>query len=377
MFDKIKKLFKKENNSIYGGQMLGNQLLWSSNLSAGNYQASLITQGSQTNAGQRVDGQFVVRNSTALTCISLKARMVSQLPFKVMQEDVNGQLIDPIYNLSPKTTIYQKAKEINLLLKRPNRFQTGPELFNQIMLQHEIFGQVFIYMKRIDDMNSNSPVIELTLLDPTLTYTSINPMGYPVYNLSSPIGKGMIDNSFQYWNVIHIKDLPYHGHDSFQKGWLAAELMAMDSGIDFLANFVLANSPKTSTVLKPNDDKLFDQKKFDNLIGIINAKLAKMDPVANSDQSKSSAGGLLVLPYDVNIDRLPLPSLQDADVAALKQQTMSRIAALYGVPVAMLGITDAKFNNLSSLLNEFYRSTLNPILVNIQDNLTRQLLSLI
>jgi HK97 family phage portal protein len=67
-------------------------------------------------------------------------------------------------------------------------------------------------------------------------------------------------------------------------------------------------------------------------------------------------------------------NLQDADAAALKLQTMKRICGLFGVPPAMIGISDSKFNNTQTQMDEFYKSTMYPILVNVQEKLKGHLL---
>jgi HK97 family phage portal protein len=90
-----------------------------------------------------------------------------------------------------------------------------------------------------------------------------------------------------------------------------------------------------------------------------------------SDPSKAGQGMLL----DNGMKYMPIDmlTLQDADAAALKTQTMKRICALFGVPPAMLGVADGKYNNTQTMLDEFYKSTMYPLLVNIQQKLKQQL----
>ena len=66
-------------------------------------------------------------------------------------------------------------------------------------------------------------------------------------------------------------------------------------------------------------------------------------------------------------------TLQDTDAAALKEQTMKRICTLFGVPHQMIGIGEGKFNNTQTLLDEFYKSTMYPTIVNIQQKLKQHL----
>jgi hypothetical protein len=66
-------------------------------------------------------------------------------------------------------------------------------------------------------------------------------------------------------------------------------------------------------------------------------------------------------------------TLQDTDAAKLKEQTMKRICGLFGVPPAMIGIADQKYNNTQTMLDEFYKSTIYPTTINIQQKLKTQL----
>jgi HK97 family phage portal protein len=70
---------------------------------------------------------------------------------------------------------------------------------------------------------------------------------------------------------------------------------------------------------------------------------------------------------------LEMLTLQDTDLANLKTQTMKRICALYGVPAAMVGVGESKFNNTQTMLDEFYKSTMYPVLVNVQQKIKQQL----
>jgi HK97 family phage portal protein len=67
-------------------------------------------------------------------------------------------------------------------------------------------------------------------------------------------------------------------------------------------------------------------------------------------------------------------SIQDADIAALKEQTMKRICGVFGVPPQMISVGEGKFNNTQSMLDEFYKSTMSPLLTNVEQKLKMSLL---
>jgi len=67
-------------------------------------------------------------------------------------------------------------------------------------------------------------------------------------------------------------------------------------------------------------------------------------------------------------------SLQDADCAKLKEQTMKRICGLFGVPPAMIGVQGEKYNNTQTMLDEFYKSTMSPMIANVEQKMKMAIL---
>jgi HK97 family phage portal protein len=81
----------------------------------------------------------------------------------------------------------------------------------------------------------------------------------------------------------------------------------------------------------------------------------------------------MLLDQGMKYTPLDMLTLQDADAANLKLQTMKRICGLFGVPPALIGIQDQKYNNTQTMLDEFYKSTMYPLLVNVQQKLKQHL----
>jgi HK97 family phage portal protein len=67
-------------------------------------------------------------------------------------------------------------------------------------------------------------------------------------------------------------------------------------------------------------------------------------------------------------------TLQDVDARELKKQTMTRICGLFGVPPAMIGVGESKYNNTQTMLDEFYKSTMMPFITNVEQRLKLSLL---
>jgi len=95
--------------------------------------------------------------------------------------------------------------------------------------------------------------------------------------------------------------------------------------------------------------------------------------VGSQQTDKSKPGQGMLLDQGMKYEPLKMLSLQDTDLANLKMQTMKRICGLYGVPPSMLHIGDQKYNNTQTMLDEFYKSTMYPIIVNVQQKLKASL----
>jgi HK97 family phage portal protein len=81
----------------------------------------------------------------------------------------------------------------------------------------------------------------------------------------------------------------------------------------------------------------------------------------------------MLLDQGMTYESVKMLTLQDADAANLKAQTMSRICALFGVPPQLLGIAEGKYNNTQTVLDEFYKTVMYPTVINIEQKLKQHL----
>jgi HK97 family phage portal protein len=90
-----------------------------------------------------------------------------------------------------------------------------------------------------------------------------------------------------------------------------------------------------------------------------------------TDLSKPGQG--MLLDQGMKYQPLNMLTLQDTQTHDLKIQTMKRICGLFGVPPAMIGIADQKYNNTQTMMDEFYKSTMYPMIINIEQKLNYHL----
>jgi HK97 family phage portal protein len=368
---KRKQTQQKESNTLYGQTALGNNVLYqgSNQRPTVNTQILYVTTSSSTDAGRQVDTSLLSRNSTVMSCVSAKARAISQLPIKIMWKNDDGKFVNALSAEEVGPRDKAKAKSVMNLLENPNNFQSQYEFWFQWMMWHEMLGEAFTLWWRKDQENPSQTPLEMYVLDSTLIAVAINPTRYPKYRLSTPTYGFNKDHEFEYYQIMHAKDQAWQGSAGFNKGILAAELVGLDQDIDLYANYVMLNGAKPSGVFRT--DAVIPNSKYEEIAARLKTAWASMVGSQKTDPSKP--GQSILLDQGMSYEAVKMLTLQDTDLANLKMQTMKRICGLFGVPAAMLGIGEAKYNNTQTMLDEFYKSTMYPVLVNVQQKLKQQL----
>ena len=376
----ILDIFKKkpitnaqESNTLFGQTALGNNIL--RNVKQGQVPASnqllYVTTSSVNAAGRVVDMSMLSRNSTVMACVGAKARALAQLPINIMAYSEDGTLVNAITDPNVSARDKAKAKSVYSLLNSPNNYQSSYEFWYQWSMWYDLSGETFTALWRKDQTNSQQTPLEMYLLDSTLITAQITPTRYPTYRLSTSTYGFNQDEPLEYFQVIHASEAAWQGSAGFNKGILATELVSLDQDIDLYANFIMLNGAKPSGMFVT--DQVIPDAKFKEIAARLKEAWTSLTGSRSTDLSKPGQGMLL----DNGMKYMPLNmlTLQDADARELKNQTMKRICGLFGVPPAMLGIQDMKYNNTQTMLDEFYKSTMYPLIVNIQQKFKQNLLA--
>lgn len=376
MFDKLRDVFKPKvddnsANTLFGQTALGNNILYQSAQKSPTVSSQIlyVTTASTTNAGRPVDMSVLTRNSTVMACIGAKARALSQLPIRVMAEMDDGTYVNAIKSSDVGARDKQKAKAVANLLNNPNNFQSTYEFWYQWLMWTELAGESFTLWWRKDQDNPSQTPLEMYILDSTLIAATITAARYPSYRLSTPSYGFSKDQQLAAHQVMHVKEAAWQGSAGFNKAILATELIALDQDIDLYANYVMLNGAKPSGMF--TTDTVIPDAKYKEIAARLKEAWSAMTSSKQSDPSKAGQG--MLLDQGMKYTPLQMLTLQDADAAALKEQTMKRICGLFGVPPALIGIHDQKYNNTQTMLDEFYKSTMYPMLVNIQQKLKTHL----
>lgn len=369
---KSKKTTQKENNSLFGQTQLGNQIVrqQQDGQTGANFQLLYVTTSSTTNAGRIVDMSVLSKNSTIMSCVGVKARALSQCSISVVYKTEDGTFEDALKSDKAGTRDKNKARQVLNLLTDPNNFQSSYEFWYQWVMWYELAGEVFTLLYRKDQKDATQTPIEMYNLDSTLITVQMTPLRYPTYRLSTPSYGFNRDEPLASHQVIHISEAPWQGSAGFNKGILATELVALDTDIDLYANYVMQNGAKPSGLFRT--DQVIPDAKYKEIAARLKEAWASMTGSKPTDLSKPGQG--MLLDQGMTFETVKMLTLQDADAARLKEQTTNRICALFGVPPQMLGLAAGKFNNTQTLLDEFYKTSMYPMVINVEQKFKQSLL---
>jgi HK97 family phage portal protein len=150
----------------------------------------------------------------------------------------------------------------------------------------------------------------------------------------------------------------------------AVELVSLDQDIDLYSNFIMLNGAKPSGLFRT--EQVIPDSKFKEISSRLKEAWTNMLNSQPSDQSKP--GQSMLLDQGMTYETIKPLTLQDVDARELKKQTMTRICGLFGVPPAMIGVGESKYNNTQTMLDEFYKSTMMPFITNVEQRLKLSLL---
>ena len=360
-----------EANTVLGQMQLGNQVIYGTSLKQQTANQLLyVTTSSTTTAGRPLDISGLTRNSTVMSCVNVKARTLAQCSVEVYSRADDGTPVNALTaeNVGPRDKA--KAKQVLNLIKNPNNFQTQYEFFYQWSMWFDLAGEAFTLWWRKDQKDMSATPLEMYNLDSTLITVGITDTRYPFYRLSTPSYGFSHEEPLDYWQVMHVKEAAWQGSSGFNKGILATELIALDQDIDVYSNFIMQNGAKPSGIF--TTDQVIPDVKYKEIASRLKETWNAMTGSRNTDPSKAGQG--MLLDQGMRYTPVDMLTLQDADARELKLQTTKRICALFGVPPAMIGVSDSKYNNTQTMLDEFYKTTMYPMIVSLEQKLNANLL---
>jgi HK97 family phage portal protein len=361
-----------ESNTMFGQTQLGNNVVYQGQAGKQTVSQQLlyVTTSSATTAGRPVDMTMLSRNSTVMACVGVKARTLAQLPKCVYYKTDDGEFVEALKAPNVGKRDKDRARQVQNLLYNPNNFQSSYEFWYQWSMWLDLAGETFTLWWRENPKDAISVPLEMYNLDSSLMTCQLTPSRYPKYVLSTPSYGFNKDEPLSAHQVMHIMEAAWQGSAGFNKGILATELVALDQDIDLYANFIMQNGAKPSGMFVT--DQILPDAKYKELAARIKEAWSSMVGSRTTDLSKAGQG--MLLEGSMKYEPIDMLTLQDADCAALKEQTMKRICGLFGVPPQMISVGEGKFNNTQTMLDEFHKTTMYPLVINIEQKLNNHLL---
>lgn len=295
--------------------------------------------GKASRTGEVITPENALQNPTVFACVSFLAQTIAQLPWGVSKKGVVGY--NPIEH------------EIQNVLDKPNAAMGEYEFKHSIVVDLLTYGNCYI----LKVVTASGKVIELIPLRADEMKAVFSASGRRSYRH---------DNGTVYPDekIIHIRDFIGSSIDGLSKVNQCANLVAIDNAIDGTLSDYFRNGTAISGVVSFAEDVPPDVKK------------AFGDAWAEKFGGRgSSRGSVAVLDGGATFTQVESQSPADADMMALKTQTMTRIAAIFRVPSYAIEISDgSKYDNLSQRQSGFYRDSIAPITKNIAQKLTDGLL---
>jgi len=373
IFDRFKSKPKAQNeaNTLFGQTQLGNNVIYQGQggRQTVSQQLLYVTTSSVTTAGRVIDMSVLTRNSTVMAAVGVKARALAQLPISIMTKQDDGTFVDALQSSKVGARDKAKAKQVLNLLRNPNHFESQYEFWYQWSMWQDLAGETFTLWWRKDQQDSMQTPIEMYNLDATLITSRLTDTRYPAYTLSTPSYGFNKDEPLSAHQVMHIKEAAWQGSAGFNKGILATELVALDQDIDLYANFIMQNGAKPSGMFVT--EQVIPDAKYKEIASRLKEAWSSMTGSRSTDLSKPGQG--MLLDQGMKYQPLEMLTLQDTQTQELKNQTMKRICGLFGVPPAMIGIADQKYNNTQTMMDEFYKATMYPMIINIEQKLNYHL----
>ena len=296
----------------------------------------------------------------AYRCISLTGKHASLMRYKLAKVDETGKILDIV-----------TKHDILKLLNKPYPRMTKSRFINRTISQGKIYGDFFIEKryKQRDGFYKNVPPVSLYPLRPdcvnTLEGSNSLPSEY-IYNSDrdgtisykvTPLGKS---------NIIHGMDYnPQSDFIGLSPLVPAGYSVDMHNQISKSALNFVANGSNPSGILTVPSGVHADPKQLEVLKRDIDKKYSG---TVNKGKAMILNNGMTWQQISVNNS--------DSGMIEIKEQVAKEVGAAFNVPIELLNIVPAKFDNYDAAYEQFYFDAVLPSAQAYIDELNEGLLPL-
>ncbi|MCG6410413.1 phage portal protein [Vibrio fluvialis] len=294
--------------------------------------------GSYSASGIPVTYETALEDPTVKACIRVIAQTISTLPLVV--EKRSGQRWERDFD----------SITANTLTRAPNVRQTSTEFIESLVAQMLLYSEAYALPKfagksLVSLMPFNSPL--------QVSVVEKNNSDHLLYTYSTNTGQtGNTDEK----GLLILRDLSLTTYKALNKVNDARNSIGLSKSATDNASDYYKKGPRAGAFVQVQK-KLSDEAHArltkqlnDAYTGVQNAhKVAILEDGAQITENKYT--------------------LKDAQVHEARTALVREIAAIYGVPLPLLGVADAKFNDIESLKRFFYSSCLQSYISKIEQRL--------
>ncbi len=289
-------------------------------------------------SGMAVSYETALQDPTVKACIRVIAQTISTLPLKLYKKTESGvgkQWVED------QTSVMSYA-----LTVRPNPRQTTPEFVEQMIMQLALFSEYYA----IPEISTNGKVIGLTPFNSPKQVSAVEAQNGIVYHCITNDGRSITLKNYE---IFAVRDLSINTYQAIDKIHQAKSSIGLSLAATHNAEQYYKQGSRAGGFIIA-DGKLNDQS-FTRLQKQFNEQYSGND---NAHRIGILENGMKYVENKY--------SLKDAQVLESRTAAIREIAAIFGVPVALLGIADPNMKDIETINRFFYASCLQSIITKIE-----------
>lgn len=289
-------------------------------------------------SGVTVTYETALQDPTVKACVRVIAQTISTLPLKLYKQQTTG--------IGKKWSEDTQSQMAYILSTRPNPRQTTSEFIEQMIVQLAVFSEYYAIIQK----TPNGKIARLTPFN-SPKQVSVQEHGDSlIYHCVTNEGKTLTLRDDEIFSVRDLSLNTFQAMDkvNLAKGSIGLSISATRSAEDYYKNGSRAGG-------------------FISVEGNLSeeAYTRRLNQITNFYNNPDNAhriglleGGAKYIPNAY--------SLKDSQVLEARNASIREIATLFGVPVALLGISDPNMKDIETINSFFYRSCLQSILSKIE-----------
>ena len=293
-------------------------------------------------------------NVIVYRCIDKITKAAASIDIEVKE---NGEEIED----GAETTDTSDDHPAEAILKRPNPIQTWSDFIIQALTDDLLYGEVFIFRNMVGE-----EVTELWVISPLRMEVIGGKSGMPIaYKhgdghdaVTWPVDQ-MTGDSVMFFHKRYNPLSPWRGLSPLQAASLAAD--THNAGLEW-NHSLLKNGARPSGILEFGDDSPDDT--------MLNRLRERFKMVI---QGSANAGEIPMLFGGAKWTETS-QSAKDMDFISTMKETEKYVASTYGVPLPLISMDAATFNNMSEAKEMLYTDTVLPLLDHFLESFGRWLL---